>query len=434
MLPGPRLLPLLAALLAMAVAASLAPTLTTAFTAATIAAATLTLTDALLLSLRPKIKASRSSPRRLALGSATEVSLALTNSGKYHSRIRITDGLPDALTSPDWPWQGSLPPQSQTSIAATVTPTSRGPLSIDPPYLEEESPLGLCIRRYRTGPVSSLTVYPDYEPVLRFALLAVQHREAQMGIVRRPRHGQSREFRQLRDYQQGDPLNTVDWKATARRNSLTSREFEEQRNQTIILMADCSRRLRALDGQLSQFDHTLNAMLLLCSIALRKGDRVGSMAFGGDDRWLPPVSGPHAMPLLLDHLNSYQSTMAPGDFPEAAHRILQRQPRRALIVFCTNLRCEDLSAILPPLKLLRQRHLVVVASLLENEVARIPGLPVTSLHDATTLAHTHQTIEARNLALASLQQHRILTLHTTAQQLPIALANLYLDIKLAGTL
>ena len=245
MLPGPRLLPLLAAMLALAVAASLAPTLHTAFIAATITAAALALTDAFLLSLRPKIKASRSSPHRLALGSATEVSLSLTNTARHEARIRLSDSLPDALLSPDWPWQGSLPPQSRTAITATITPTSRGPLTIDPPCLEEESPLGLWVRRYRTGPASPLTVYPDYEPVLRFALLAVQHREAQMGIVRRPRHGQSREFRQLRDYQQGDPLNTVDWKATARRNSLTSREFEEQRNQTIILMADCSRRLRA---------------------------------------------------------------------------------------------------------------------------------------------------------------------------------------------
>jgi uncharacterized protein (DUF58 family) len=434
MLPGPRLLPLLAALLAMAVAASIAPFLVPAFTAASLTAAAVVLTDALLLSLRPGISASRSAPARLALGSASEISITLRNPSKHARRIRLTDGLPDSLPSPHGPWQGTLAPQSHACIAATVTPTSRGPQNIEPAFLEEESPLGLWSRRYRAGETSSLMVYPDYEPVLRFALLAVQHREAQMGIVRRPRHGQSREFRQLRDYQHGDPLNTVDWKATARRNSLTSREFEEQRNQTIILMADCSRRLRALDGQLSQFDHTLNAMLLLSSIALRKGDRVGSMAFGGDDRWLPPVAGPHAMPRLLEQLNSYQSTMAPGDFSEATHRLLQRQPRRALVVFCTNLRSEDLSAILPPLKLLRQRHLVVVASLLENEIAQIPSHPIGSLHDALTLAHTHQTIEARTLALSSLQQHRIITLHTTAQQLPIALANLYLDIKLAGTL
>jgi uncharacterized protein (DUF58 family) len=57
-------------------------------------------------------------------------------------------------------------------------------------------------------------------------------------------------------------LARVDWKATSRRQNLISRDYEEQKNQSILLVPDCGRRMRAMDGELSQFDHCLNAMLL----------------------------------------------------------------------------------------------------------------------------------------------------------------------------
>jgi len=49
-------------------------------------------------------------------------------------------------------------------------------------------------------------VYPNYEPVVRYTLLAMSNRQSQMGIVAKNRVGQSREFHQLREYQDGDVL------------------------------------------------------------------------------------------------------------------------------------------------------------------------------------------------------------------------------------
>ena len=83
-----------------------------------------------------------------------------------------------------------------------------------------------------------------------------------------------------------------------------SRDYAEQRNQSVILVPDCGRRMRALDGELSQFDHCLNAMLLIAYIALRQGDEVGVAGFGGIPRWLKPVRGLPAMPTLLNSLRA----------------------------------------------------------------------------------------------------------------------------------
>lgn len=395
---------------------------------------TVAICDAVWMRMMKKVQVERRLDPRMALGVEQEMTVTVRNPDVQKVRVRILDGLPSALRSEDWPWRGKVPGRGFASVSARVRAVERGPAEIAPAYVEHSSPLGLWVRRYRAGTVETTRVYPNYEPVVRFALLAMQHREAQMGIQRRNKAGLSREFRQLRDYQDGDTLNRIDWKTTSRRLVLTSREYEEQRNQTIILMADCGRRLRAIDGELTQFDHCLNAMLLLSFIALRQGDRVGIMGFGGVDRWLPPQTGPSSMPVILNHLYDYRTGSAPGDFSEAAELIMRRQQRRALIVFCTNLRSEDQTHLLRPLQLIRRRHLVIVASLREREVVSRVNVPIHSLNSARSYGAAMQYLEERHLLLHSLRRAGILTIDAPSEVLPVALGNLYLDIKKEGVL
>ena len=58
-------------------------------------------------------------------------------------------------------------------------------------------------------------------------------------------------------------------------------------------MLDCGHRMMAKDDELSHFDHTLNALLLLSYVALRQGDAVGLSTFSGGEqsRWISPRKG-----------------------------------------------------------------------------------------------------------------------------------------------
>jgi uncharacterized protein (DUF58 family) len=203
-----------------------------------------------------------------------------------------------------------------------------------------------------------------------------------MGIQRRPVGGSSRDFHQLRDYREGDPLSQIDWKASSRHRALISREYREQRNQRVIFLADTGRRMRAIDGDLAQFDHCLNAMLLLSYVALRQGDWVGVQSFGGTDRWLPAVKGAHSMTRILNHLFDYRTTAAPSDFTAAAERFQTRERRRALVIVMTNLRGEDAAELTPALNTLALRHLVVLASLRERTIEDARIRPVQGLTQA----------------------------------------------------
>ena len=134
----------------------------------------------------------------------------------------------------------------------------------------------------------------------RLAGLSVELASRSVGARLQRRRGEGTEFQELRDYRVGDSLRKIDWKATARSSRLISREYRDERNQQVVLMLDCGRRMLAQDDQLAHFDHVLNASLALASIALRQGDAVGMLACSGQQqRWLPPQQGSGGMDMLL---------------------------------------------------------------------------------------------------------------------------------------
>jgi uncharacterized protein (DUF58 family) len=392
------------------------------------------LADALLLFRLRKITVTRKLPGRCAVGVAREIAVTLRNPNARALTVEFFEGLPETIESAQLPWRGQVPGGGFAEVRYEATPLTRGPFTFTAAHLRVESPLGLWQRRLRAGDSAEVKVYPNYEPVVRYTLLAMSNRESMMGIITKNRAGQSREFHQLREYMDGDVLSQVDWKATARSGHLISREYREQRDQTLVFMLDCGRRMRALDGALPQFDHCLNATLLLSYIALRQGDRIGVMGFGGTDRWLPPVKGQHSMSTVLNHLYDYRSSAAASDFSEAAERLMAVQRRRALVVLLTNLRSEDSAHLLPPLRLLRRRHLVVVASMREQNVTERLRQPVVNFDDALFTAAGHGYFAERENFLANLRDHGVMTLDETAASLPAALANAYHDIKRRGAL
>ncbi|MBK8090698.1 MAG: DUF58 domain-containing protein [Verrucomicrobiaceae bacterium] len=434
MRPTPRLLRVLLVLLALALAGSVWGQIAILWRIGAALTVLVLVLDALTLPRKGRITAQRSLPGRFALGVPGSVTLTITHTARRELHLEVFDGIPLGAEAEGMPQHLAIPPGQHATASYEVRFVQRGQHSFSLVQVLADSLLGLWRRFYQAGEAQMTRAYPNYEPVVRFALLATANRLEQMGIVRRRRIGASLDFHQLRDYQDGDVLSRVDWKATSRRLSLISRDFDEVRNQTVLLVPDCGRRMRALDGSLSQFDHCLNAMLLIAFIALRQGDEVGVCGFGGTKKWLPPVKGTHSMPRLLNHLYDYETTSEPSDFIEAAEQVMARQKRRALVILLTNLRSEDGGNLVTATHLMQKRHLVLAATLREQELEDHAARPVQNLNDALGYGALTHYFGERRLLLENLRSRRVLTVDETAQMLPVALANKYLDVKAGGKL
>lgn len=432
MRPSSLTLRLLGLWMLLAICASIWPWLQIVWIGAGGLLLVIALVDLLTLPRKKCISVTRTLPARFALGVNSQVELTLRHTLSRALWAAVHDGLPPRGVAIGLPWEGWLPADEHVELTYEAHFTQRGLQRFSDAHVLLQSRFGFWSKLYRVGGPGETRCYPNYEPIVRFALLATSNREDQMGIVKRRRSGATLDFHQLREYQDGDILSRIDWKATSRRQTLVSRDYEEQRNQSLILVPDCGRRMRAMDGELSHFDHCLNAMLLISYIALRQGDEVGVVGFGGATSWLKPVKGLPAMPKLLNHLYDYETTTEPSDFTEAAERVMAHQKRRALVILLTNLRTEDSSHLMTAVRLMQRRHLVLVATLLESEMEKRADEPVANLQDALGYGALCSYFQQRARLLETLRANKIFTVDETAQNLPVALANQYLDLKAAG--
>jgi uncharacterized protein (DUF58 family) len=242
------------------------------------------------------------------------------------------------------------------------------------------------------------------------------------------------DFAQLREYREGDAMRQIDWKATTRMGKMISREYQDERDQRILLLLDCGRRMGAKDGELSHFDHALDTLLMLAYVALKHGDRVGLMTLGGPDRYLPVQHAPSTVAHILRETYSLQPTLQVSDFEHAAERLLVRERKRALVVILTNLRDEDDQNLLAATRLLGQRHLVLVASLRETALDQLQTEPVTTAQDAARLASAIAYSRRRETCLRRLRSEGVLCLDTTPESLAVDTVNRYLSVKAASLL
>lgn len=369
----------------------------------------------------------------LPLGVRQDVRLRLTNRMPMPLKVAVQDHCPDGCEAEGLPLALRLGAQGWTVQAYQLKPVRRGELRFEALSLRIDSPLGLWQSQRRVPVESTVRVYPNFAALTRYALFATDHRLSQLGVLQRRRRGEGLDFHQLREYREGDSTRQIDWKASARMRKLISREYQDERDQQVVLLLDCGRRMGAQDGELSHFDHALNAALLLAYVSMRQGDAVGLMTTAGAERWLAPRKS-RSVDALLNAVYDLQPTLAATDYYLAATALMQRLRKRALVVILTNLRDEDDDSLVPALRLLRRRHLVVLASLRERALVEALEAPVRRLDDALTHAATADYLRQREAAFRRIAGAGVQAFDVEPQRLPITLVNRYLEIKRAGSL
>jgi uncharacterized protein (DUF58 family) len=245
-------------------------------------------------------------------------------------------------------------------------------------------------------------VYPDFAQIARYAWLAGDRRLQEIGIKTYQQRGEGTDFKQLAEYRYGDAVRHIDWKASLRLDKPIVREFQDERDQRVMLLIDCGRRMRSDDRTrpvgASHFDQVLNAVMLLAYVALGQGDAVGALTFGtpaGGERLFAPRKGAHALTALMAELYGVQPTTSHSDYVAAAQNLLRREGKRALVIVITNFRDEDGSELGLALKLLRSRHLVLLASVRERVVGELIAQPLSSGNAAIEVASAHLYEQAR---------------------------------------
>lgn len=433
MRPSRRLLQLLWGWLALGLVAAAWPTAEPVWLVAGVALGLAVVVEAATLWGLPELSATRTVPPSMAADAWNTVRLEVRNAGRA-TALEVFDHPPEDCALKHMPRTVQVPQDAGLALEYEVRPSVRGERSFGRCEALVHGRMGLLRRRHWLGEVETVRVYPNVQQVARYALLALADKLGSIGIVRRRRRGEGLEFEQLREYRSGDLIRQIDWKATSRHRKLISREYEDERNQQILFLLDCGRRMRAVDDGVAHFEHVLNAVLLLGHVAIRQGDSVGLMTFSGEERWLPPVKGPAGMSAILNRVYDLQTSTEPADYRQAAQRLMTRQRRRAMVILVSNLRDEDSSELRTALAILRRRHLVLVASLKETAIAAKAAASVEGFREAVTVAAANRYLAERAQSHEALRKGGVALVDSAPKDLPVHLVNAYLDLKRSGRL
>src|SRR5258708_18176447 len=299
-------------------------------------------------------------PAAFAIGVKRTIRLDIEARGDVTWRCGLYDYADATLVTEGMPAELAIQGGKNIEISYTVTPTARGDVVFSPAAVRVRSRLGFWDLLERLGATERRRVFPDFAQVARYAWMAGNKRLQEIGIKTYQLRGQGTDFKQLSEYRTGDAVRHIDWRATLRLGKPIVRQFQDERDQCVLLMLDCGRRMRADDSAAAgetHFAQVLNAAMLLSDAALAQGDAVGAMTFGtspGQERSIAPRKGQHALNGLMGQLYDVQPTPTHSDYVAAARALLQRQSRRALVIVITNFRDEDSTELSHALRLLRR--------------------------------------------------------------------------------
>lgn len=231
-------------------------------------------------------------PSTLSAIRPVKVELTITNSSKNPIRaLEITDRLSQGLQLVSGSNQtvANLTAGGKVTIEYHVVPASRGLYKIGPTEVLSSDPLKLFSSTTSIGDPNSLYVYPEQRPVK--VRVTPRKTGTWWGSTPSKRAGVGMEFYGVRDYQPGDELRSINWKATARLGRIVTNEYETERAADTVLLLDAGRLSGSLLDSKSILDYEAEAALAIASFLLYGGNRVGLILHGHFRHWLYPGFG-----------------------------------------------------------------------------------------------------------------------------------------------
>ncbi len=364
LLPTPRAAALLAAGLLPAIAASLLAEAPLALLLLDVVVLCAVALDAVRAPGPASITVRRELLEPLPAGRAAAVSLELQRRTDRPLALELADDPPPTARLDPRRFPLTLLPRAAATLTYRILPRERGDLAFGDLHVRAPGPWGLAARQWRVPAARTVRVFPALGSAAEDA--ALFGRLAEEASVRRARRarGDGREFESLRPYAAGDDLRAIDWKASARRGALVSRNFQPEKNQSLVLVLDAGRHMTAASGETTRFSDALTAALRLARVALERGDVVQLCAVA--DRLVaivPAAKGRAQLRRLVDATYRLQPSLTETDWALAIDHVRAHEKRRALVVLFTELVDEESAQqLVGHLARLRPRHLPLVVA------------------------------------------------------------------------
>jgi len=387
--------------------------------------------------LAEELNVRREFNRRFAIGDPTRVTLRIDNLSSVDFRLIIKDEFPpEMLLNETREAEFKLKAQTPAEFYYDVTPPRRGRYEFGRTAVRFLSRFGLVWCQTYLGSSETVKVYPNMRRAREIELKALGA-QSFLAVQRRAvRRGEGREFESMRDYVLGDELRHISWTATARRSKLTTRQYQIERDQTVMIAIDGGRLMTGRIGSETKFDTAVHASLALMSACAKAGDNAGLMVFGRRvKKFIPPKRGIENIDAVLEALHNLEPELIEPSYARAFQFVSSNVKKRSFVVILTDVIDKESSKqLIASLKLLRPRHLPLVATIGDRDLKITVSSKPENIKDVFTQSAAEEIIHQRESALRSVESIGGLALDVTTQTLGPRLLETYLRVKERGLL
>jgi len=393
----------------------------------------LSIADYLFLAFTNKnLEVNRKVYETLSLGDEQKVNYEIINKVAWPCRIEIYDEFPFQLQERNFKKKLLLKAQSNTNYSYHLRPLRRGIYAFGNIHLYRSNIFpGLVEKRKLIECPEEVAVVPSVIQMKKFQLQVFAKTATMTGIRKIRKVGENDEFEHIQAYYQGDPIRSINWKATSRKNQLMVNKYQNSRSQMVYSIIDKGRVMKMPFDGLTLLDHSINSALVISNIVLRKFDKAGLITFGNK---IGAVVKAEASQRQLEKINKSLYAQK-TDFLESNYELLFYQMRallrrRSILFFYTNFEhMVDLERSLNYLKSLNNKHLLVVITFINTELsdsAEAQSLTKEDIYKKTT---AQKILVDKEKIVDALRANNIQTIHTRPQDLNINVINKYLEIK-----
>ena len=382
------------------------------------------------------VRVEREAAPAYSLGHTGRVGYRWVNDARRPARLRLREVRPDVIGGPQPPRRVAVPAQAAIRESLAVMPVRRGKETAGAFVVDSVGPLGLGVRRIWIQLPWEVSVYPPLVSMRLRASVAQAQRRRELGRQPVRRLGEGRMFESLREWVPGDDLRHIDWKATARRRKVITRQYEAERRQQVMLVLDAGRLLTAEVAGVARMDYTVQAALELAYAAAQHDDNVGIMVFAdGVRQFVAPQRGRRGLKQVLDVLAAVSPTLVEPDYPGAFRYLAIRNRKRALTVIFTDVIDRFASeAIVANVATLRPRHLPLAVTLRNPELDAVAGARPLVARGAFRKAAAEELLHAREEALAHMRRAGVVVVDVPPARAAQAVVAQYMELKRRGRL
>ncbi len=346
---------------------------------------------------RRRVQFERRLPARAYLGQRFVSELVVRNPAAYTLQLDTLDEPPPALNGDYEPLHWRIAPGQSASQRVSLTPQELGEFEWETLRTRRLGAFGLVWWHRRLRLPATLPVVPDH-------LHARDHRAGseQQGRYLRPSTGSGTELMGFRDYQRGDPLRSIDWKASARRATPIVRLYADEEHVELVLAVDAGRTSGVQSGPLTRLGHYANVAARLAEKSLANGDHVGLVVFSEAPIYVAAgLRGASGLQRIRRTLASMRTEARESNPLAAALRIRRLLSQRSLVVMFTDMDEGEIAGQLRrATSFLMPKHMPVVASLMDEDVLEMRWQGARRWIDPyTMLAALEITKGARRTAL-----------------------------------